>query len=236
MANKKEIYEHIGKIIAQESIEREKNIVYPKNSIMPELYGIVKKMGCNCEASFQLEYFCLDHQDEMRDIVLGLYRKCEIEEERTFLMSCLYHKKNSSLIPFFLDEFHKNHSTCSSTSMFMDVLANNLLITASKEYKEEYLKILNDSSFSDADHDRILWTLRKIKTGIEIPTVLRRLENKCCINACLLDLSVYKNPEFLPIFEKYVTYTHKDKTMSNSDTRNIARNAIKKIEKMKKEE
>lgn len=218
-------YEQMGILIGQSLIEEEKNTIEPDESIYPQLKKeFIEKFGVDFQASFQIEQFCKEFPVETRDIILKYYDICKLKNEKAFLIDCLYNKKNSDLIPFFIKEFYLQDKD----NIIMDLIANCLEITADKKYANEYLKIYQNQNISVANHGRILWVFKKLKMGIEIPTILERLDTEqYCINYMLDCLSVYKDIKFLPIFEKYLNH-------NDSYTRGIAKRAIAKIEKKEK--
>ena len=221
--NRKEFEEAAQRAVYERMLELEKDYVYEPQSISIEFRSEIKKLGFEFETSSQAEVICRENPKVTRDIVLKYYDKAILKNEKSYLVCCLLSTYNKDLVPFFLKEYLKKEYGNSMTVS----IGNFLEISADKKYKEDYINILNIPEEEVKDHKYYIIAVcgkLKLKEAIEPMLNLLKESNKYT-NTILKALRKYKDPQFLPVYQKHIN----DK---NSDVRRTCKKGIESIEKV----
>lgn len=219
--------ELVAKSLYEQDLERERNEVYPEESIWPALKKEIQSHGYECEIQNTAEYICSTNPEEFRDIIMKYYKVCSIDKEKSFLISCLINKKNGELTPFVLNEFEKmhNHKSC----MFNTMVMNFIMQTRNIKYKDLYIKVLKNkkikkniiSIFSGIETLKIKEVEEILVDYLKDEEIVGGEENYMR-HHILRSLSKYKEPELLPIFQSNLNDEDKE-------VRKICEKAIERI-------
>ena len=221
--DKKEFEEAVQRAIHGRMLELEKEENDEPGSIYREFKNEIRDLGFEFETSSQAEVICRENPKVTRDIVLKYYDKAILKNEKSYLVCCLLSTYNKDLVPFFLKEYLKKEYGNSMTVS----IGNFLEINADKKYKEDYISILNIPEEEVKDHKYyIIAVCGKLKLKEAIGPMLNLLkESNKYTNTILKALRKYKDPQFLPVFQKHIN----DK---NSDVRRTCKKGIESIEKV----
>lgn len=225
-----EAVELVAKSLYQKAVEEEKNEIYSKESIWPALKKEIQDHGYECEIQNTAEYICNNNPDEFRDIIMKYYKICSIDQEKSFLISCLINKSNAELTPFVLSEFEKLHDH--KVSLFNTMVMNFIMQTRNIKYKDLYISILKNKKIKQ-DIISIFPGIETLKIK-EVEEILIEYlkddeivggEENYMKNHILRSLSKYKDPDLLYLFQNYLSDNDKD-------VRNICEKAIERINTM----
>lgn len=226
----KTAWDIVSKSLYQELLEEEKNEVYPKESIWPDLKKEIQSHGYVCEIQNTAEHICNNNPDEFRDIIMKYYKICTINKEKSFLISCLFNKKNVELTPLILNEFEKHHND--KMTLFNDMVMNFLIKAHHIKFKDLYIKVLKNKQLK---HNiiSVFEGIESLKIKEVEDILVESLKDEELIggegnymkNHILRSLSKYNDPGLLYLFEEYLSD-------DDRDVRNICKKAIEKLQKI----
>ena len=221
--NRKEFEEAAQRAVYERMLELEKDYVYEPQSISLEFESEIKKLGFEFEISPQVEVICKENPEMTRNIVLRYYDKAILLNEKAYLVSCLSSNYNKDLVPFFLKEYLKKEND----NPFISAIGNFLTVNADEKYTEDYISILNMPEEEVKEQKfYIIDACEKLKLKEAIEPMLNLLKDRDrYVYAVIKALKKYRDPQFLPLFQKYLDY-------KDSDVRRLCKQGIESIEKM----
>lgn len=221
--DKKEFEEAVQRAVHERMLELEKKYVDEPGSISLEFKNEIRNLGFKFEISLQVEAICQQNPETTRKIVLKYYDKATLQNEKAYLIHCLRSMYNKDLVPFFLKEYLKKENN----TVVIGAIGNFLEVTADKKYTEDYINILKMSEEEVREHKFfIIDVCAKLKLKEAIEPMLNLLEEgDKYVYAVMKALKKYKDPQFLPIFQKYLDY-------KESDVRRLCKQGIESIEKV----
>lgn len=202
MKKKKEKYEWLFKLTRCIYKLERRFYRYPKESIIPKFERALKKLGYRPFKHMELQYFCWQYPKKTQQLVLDFYHKAKLENEKDFCLYCLFVQENKNLIPFFLEEYYRYTESYIEQQYLCELIQNCIYVSKNIRLKEEYLKIIDDSSV-DSDIWPFLYIFGELQIEEAIPYLKELVwRNTWVHDEAFIALTKYKNQNKLKTFLK----------------------------------
>ena len=134
-------------------------------------------------------------------------------------MSFFHYKGFEEVVPMLLEDFY-SPKTPDLTRSF---IAENLRVIHSKKYKEDYLKIISDSSYG-VNRYAVMDLVGKLKIEAAVPLLIKMLDEEKLRTNAICALCDYKKEELRPYFQRF-------ENAKESYWRKYAKTALKKLDR-----
>ncbi len=205
----------IGKKWDQEYLEKFKDTKIPM--FLEELRGL----GLDVEVSNQVEIFLPEEKDLILPLIIKYYVEDKTGYDKSYFRRLLRFRGFDEAVPKLIEEYHLPETD----SVASELIANSLYNIRSRKYTDEYIKIIKNKDDKRSGKGLLMLLLGEFKVAEAVEFLLENLDQEFYIVA-MRALGNYKQERFRPIFEKYLED-------QEPYAREIARKAIKKLDKVK---
>lgn len=180
-------------------------------------------LGFNFQVLNQAECLMPKYKDMVLPIVIKYYKKAKLKNEKRYLLRWFHHKGLEEVVPMLLEDY------CSyNPNIDKWAIGDCLYQIRSKEYIDDYLKIISDFSYGQ-DRQMIILLVGKLKVEKAIPILINLLEDEGVRLHAIIALGDFKREELRPYFERFQNSTH-------PGWRKYAKSAIKKLDRLNVEQ
>lgn len=191
---------------------------HPDSIILP-FEQELRNLGFQFEISSQINLFMPKHKKIIMPIAIKYYEQAKYDNEKNFFISLFHFKGFDEVVSLLIKNFFE--PTTSDHNRWF--IADCLYQISSKQYMDDYIKIISDSAYG-INRQMIILLVGKLKEEKAIPVLIELLEDESVRLQALAALSYYKREEFRPYFEKFQNSKH-------SGWRKYAKAALKKLDK-----
>lgn len=190
---------------------------HPDSLILP-FEQELRNLGFQFEISSQINQFMPKHKKIILPIAIKYYEQAKYDNEKNFFISLFHFKGFDEVVPLLIKDFFE--PTTSEHNRWF--IADCLYQISSKQYMDDYIKIISDSAYG-INRQMIILLVGKLKSEKAIPVLIELLEDESVRLQAIAALGYYKREEFRPYFEKFQNSKH-------SGWRKYAKAALKKLD------
>lgn len=188
------------------------------NSLILSFEQELRNLGFQFEISSQINQFMPKYKKIILPIAIKYYEQAKYDNEKNFFINLFHFKGFDEVVPLLIKDFFE--PTTSEHNRWF--IADCLYQISSKQYMDDYIKIISDSAYG-INRQMIILLVGKLKSEKAIPVLIELLEDESVRLQAIAALGYYKREEFRPYFEKFQNSKH-------SGWRKYAKAALKKLD------
>lgn len=190
------------------------------DSLIPDFVAEIKSLGFEFDVYNQIIGFMPKHKKEILPVAIRYYEQAKMigkTNEQLFFMTFFRFKGFDEVVPMLLENFNSDapyEIRISSGEALYEI--------RSKEYAEDYIKILSNPLFGES-RAMIVLLVGKLKINAAAPVLIKLLDDEKLRSRVITALGCFKSEEFRPYFERFIN-------SSNNYWRKYSLAAIKKLD------
>ncbi len=187
------------------------------DSILSAFKRELLNLGFDFQVLNQAESLLPKYKDTVLPVVIKYYKMAKLKNEKQYLLGWFHHKGLEEVVPMLLKDYYSNNSDIDKWA-----IGDRLYQIRSKNYIDDYLKIISDSSYGQ-DRQMIILLVGKLKVEAAIPILIDLLEDEGVRLQAIIALGDFKREYLRPYFERFQNAKH-------PGWRKYAKAALKKLE------
>lgn len=190
------------------------------DSLIPRFAAELSALDLHTETTTQLLGFMPRHKKTVLPIAVTYYQQAKqktLPDEQNFFLQFFQFKGINEVVPLLIEDY-KDAQTTDLTRWF---ISDCLYQIRNPDHMEMYLELVSDPQYG-INRQMLVLLLGKLKSESAIPVLIALLEDSDVSMQSIIALGEYRQPEFRPYFEQFLT-------SREQGIRNAARASLKKI-------
>ena len=208
----------VKRMIENAKISYEEYLKVHPDSLIPAFEKELRELGFEFEISDQVKGFLPKNRTIILPIAIRYYKQAKLKNEKSYFMGLFHYKGFEEVVPILIEDFYTGETLIDRWA-----IGDRLYTIRSKNYIEDYLKIIANSEYSRS-RQMVVLLVGKLKVEEAIPILIELLDDDDVRGHAIAALGEYKKEEFRKYFERFQEY-------KNSYIRKEALKALKKLEK-----